>query len=99
VHLAGAHLPLDADSERTRAAADVQNFLSWCRLGQLDELSPGRLVPPEGDDCAEKIVLADAPVDDAACRFRGVSALVVHFCASSGEPPKSDLLVRFPISG
>jgi hypothetical protein len=86
VHLAGTHLPLDDDSERTRAAADVENFLTWRQLGQLYELFPDRLVPPERDDCAEKIVPA-APRWMTRPAVFGVSAVL--WCIF--EPPLASL--------
>src|SRR5215208_1764364 len=84
VHLARSRARLEAESERARAAADVEHLLTGRRRGQLYELLTDRLVPPERDDSAEKVVPA-RPVEDAACRLRSVGSLVVHFRASSAH--------------
>jgi hypothetical protein len=74
VHLAGAHLPLDDDSERARAQPTSRTFSPGASLASSMSFSRIALSRP-----AEKIVPGGPPVDDAACRFRGVSGLVVHF--------------------
>src|SRR5215216_6187312 len=91
VHLARSRARLEGEGERARAAADVEHLLTGRRSGQLYERLTDRLVPPERDDSAEKVVPA-RPVEDAACRLRGVGGVVVHFRASSARAGCQDLV-------
>src|SRR5918912_910291 len=58
VHLARSHARLEGEGERARAAADVEHPLTGRRRGQLYERLTDRLILPDRDDCAEKVVPA-----------------------------------------